>query len=111
MQSLPRITTYEVDTPDRVWRLLSIAVASRLRQAVRGPQTRSPVALRAGSSTKLRDGQGCTLVCRRGVAWVTQNGVYDDYILYPGQSLRTAPLGSVVMTAVADVELEIVMPL
>jgi hypothetical protein len=109
MQSLSRIATYEVNALTGVWRLRSIAVAWWFHQQVfQGANTGSLVELRANNSTTVRHAQGRTLMCKRGVAWVTQLGVYDDYVLHPGQSLRTAPRGSVVVTAVEDVELEIV---
>jgi len=109
MQILSRIATHEVNALTNVWRLWPMAIAWWFRQqVVRSASTGSLVALRANTSTTLRQGQGRTLVCKQGVAWVTQLGVYDDYVLHPGESLRTAPRGSIVVTAVAHVELEIV---
>jgi hypothetical protein len=109
MQSVSRIAPIEAHEPYGVWRFRSVAAARWFHDRLaRRPGTRSLVALRASDSTTLPHGEGRTLTCKRGTAWVTQLGVYEDFILHTGQSVRTAPRGSVVVTAVGDVELEIV---
>jgi hypothetical protein len=102
-------TTPQPQEPAGVGQLGSMAMARRvLRQLFERSGNGSLVALRANACTTIRHGKNRMLVCRRGTAWVTQLGVYEDFILRPGQSVRTTRRGSVVVTAVEDIELEIV---
>ena len=47
---------------------------------------------------------GSTLFCDTGILWVTQAGDCQDYVLYPGQTMKVSKRGKVLVEAMRDAD-------
>ena len=58
----------------------------------------------------LREAIGARVVCLSGALWLTQEGLAEDVILEPGESLRVASRGLTLVTALRGSEVLVVQP-
>lgn len=53
---------------------------------------------------------GAKVVCKRGLLWLTQSGVPQDYVLSAGDGLVVNKRGKLLIEAMQDADLSIVYP-
>jgi hypothetical protein len=65
-------------------------------------QDRIPIVLPARAMHRIEDGEGLTVTCARGVAWITQADDRRDIILASGQSFTLDKQGLAVVFALKE---------
>ena len=53
---------------------------------------------------------GTTVVCEKGILWLTQPGDFEDHMLKPGQRLVIGKLNNVLIEALSEANLSIMYP-
>jgi len=53
---------------------------------------------------------GMTVMCKKGILWLTQTGVNNDYTLLPGERLVLKNQGDLLIEAMQEADLSILFP-
>jgi hypothetical protein len=53
---------------------------------------------------------GMTVVCKKGLLWLTQTGAPNDYVLTPGEHLVVENRGGLLIEAIQEADLSVIYP-